>query len=297
MPSLCYYDGKFAPYDGATVSGHDRGFNFGDGVYEVIRVYGGVAHALEAHLARLERSARGIEMDLGHTLAEYTELVYELVRRSGMTECMIYGQVSRGAMERDHFYHDHIKPSDFWFVRALDTHKIRTKIQDGYNLITLEDTRWAHCDIKSLSLLANVIAKNKARKAGAQEAMFFRAENRLVTEGGASNLYAVKDGAIYTAPKGNKILPGIIREYIVMLAQSLNIPLIEQEMPVEFFMKADEVVASSSTMEIMPVRRIDGQPLARHHEKGHGPVFQQIFDAFLDDVASVCGMKLAVANG
>jgi len=290
MPSIAYYNGEFQPYDDhLTVSAHDRGFNFGDGIYEVIRVYHGKLHGFEPHMNRMERSACAIDMTLLKSRAQYRELLDALMARSGLREAMIYGQVTRGASLRDHYYNDDAKAQDFWFIRELDTRIIRQRIVHGWKLITLPDERWSMCHIKSVSLLANVMAKNKARKAGAQEAMFIEPSTGLVTEGGASNLFCVKDGIVYTAPEGPKILPGIIREYLLKLAPGVGIEIREEAKPLDFYLAADEVVASSSTMEIMPIRAIDGKPTKRANEKGHGPVFAKLFRAFLDDVAHHCG--------
>jgi D-alanine transaminase len=286
---LYFINGDYTDPDNVAIHGGDRGFNFGDGIYEVIRYYNGVGYTLTEHLERLQRSAELIEVDLAYSIAEYKEICDALVARSGLKECMIYGQVTRGVQVRDHMYPDDIKPTDYWFVRPLNTEKIRASVEKGYKLVSCEDKRWDMCNIKSISLLPNIMAKNKARKAGAQEAIFYHGPDKLVTEGGASNIYAVKDSVIYSAPDGPKILPGITRIVIYRLAKQLGIEVREESKPLDFFMEADEVVASSTTMEVMPIRQIDDQPLKQANAKGHGPVFGRIYNAFLEDVASACG--------
>lgn len=297
MADLYYIDNKFVPESEARVPANDRGFNFADGVYEVIRVYNGKLFTGREHVERLHRSAREIDMPLSRSVEEYLTLCERFITESGFKEAMIYGQVTRGHQMRDHIFDGDFVPYDVWFIRELNTPAIRGRVAKGINLMSAPDERWDRCDIKSISLLPNVIAKNRAKNMGAGEAIFYLRDTGLVTEGSASNIWAVKNGTVYTAPDGPKILPGITRAKILQVVEALGLPIVLEQKPLDFYKAADEVVATSTTVELMPVRHIDETPLKYAESEGHGPIFDQIYRALLQEVEAQCGAPQHLAGG
>jgi D-alanine transaminase len=292
MPELCYLDGRTLPMADASVSPEDRGYNFGDGVYEVIRVYRGVPFALDLHLERLADSAGAIGIRLPRSLDAYRAVIHELVARAGHDEAAIYIQLTRGAEPRAHVFSETIRPVDFAYVRPLaDKAAVRAK---GQHVLTAEDDRWSRCHIKSLNLLPNILAKNEAARRGALEAMFVMPESRVVTEGSASNLFAVKDGAIHTHPiAGGKVLPGVTRQVMLELARRAGIEVIEERRTLEFFLAADEVLLSSTTLEIVPIGRIDETVIG---DGEPGPMQRRLQHLFEVKVAAECGVAAAEAE-
>jgi D-alanine transaminase len=274
MPDIGFVNGRFLPLEETMVSVEDRGFQFGDGIYEVIRTYHGQPFQLDAHLARLERSAKAIELPLPWNLQQWATHVRDGIKRSGYPESKVYLQLTRGAAPRDHVFPASAKPTAVMTVREMKP--LDPVLQaSGVSVVTMDDWRWGRCDIKSVNLLANVMARQKAKQAGAFEALFIR--NGQVTEGAVSNVMFVKAGRVLTAPEGEQILSGVTRTIILELARKEGLPVEERFATKDELLKADEVFLSGTTVEVLPVIRVDGKPVSSGKP---GPVTQKLQAAF-----------------
>ena len=249
-----YLNGDFIAADQAKVSVFDRGFLLGDGVYEVLPIYAGKCFQLSGHLLRLQASLDGVRMKNPHSESEWQALIEQLVERNGGGDQSLYLQVTRGVAPRDHIFPDNVTPTAFAMSSPLAPVPEKYKTQ-GAAAITLEDIRWQNCNIKAITLLPNSLLKQQAHEAGALEALLIR--DGYLTEGAASNAYVVLDGTIYTAPKDEKVLPGITREVVIEIAQKNNMPLLEQAVTEQQLKQADEIWISSSTKEVVPITRLD----------------------------------------
>jgi len=256
--------------DQARVSVFDRGFLLGDGVYEVIPVYAGLPFRLTQHLQRLQRSLDGVRMQNPHSDEKWSTIINKLVTENGGGDQAIYLQVTRGVAPRDHVFPEGVEPTAFVMSNPIKPLPVSYK-QDGIKAITVEDIRWSQCDIKAITLLPNSLLRQKAQDVGAQEALLIR--DGFMTEGSASNSYAVLDGVLYTAPKDEKVLPGITRDLILELAEKAGIDYREQAVSETDLLKAEEIWISSSTREVLPVTTLDDKPVANGKP---GPIWQQI---------------------
>jgi D-alanine transaminase len=257
MPTV-YLNGEFLPQDRAFVSVFDRGFLFGDGVYEVIPAYGGHPFRLEQHLDRLDASLRAIRLHDPLPRERWGQMVEELVRRNGGGDQSIYLQVTRGPGPRDHAFPAHPVPTVFAMSNPLDPVP-RQMLEQGVGAVTREDIRWTHCHVKAIALLPNVLLRQQAIDEGAYEAILIR--EGQVTEGAASTVFVVRAGFLYTPPQGAFLLPGITRDLVLELAAADGIPCREVRMPAADLQNADEIWLTSSTKEILPVTRLDGHPV------------------------------------
>jgi D-alanine transaminase len=272
-----FINGSFIAAEEATVSVFDRGFLLGDGIYEVIPVYAGRCFELAGHLNRLKNSLAGVKMANPYNDQEWESLFDTLIKRNGGGEQALYMQVSRGVAPRDHVFPEGVDPSVFVMTNPL--HPVSEKVKtQGIKVVTLNDTRWQRCDIKAISLLPNSLLKQEAKEAGADEALLIR--NGFMTEGSASNSYAVFDSVIYTAPKNNQILPGITRDVVLSLAEQAGIAVVEEAVAEARLSLADELWVSSSTKEILPITTLNGQAVGSGKP---GPVWHQI-DALYQQV-------------
>ncbi|PTH58834.1 D-amino-acid transaminase [Staphylococcus agnetis] len=250
---------SFVDEQDAKVAYNDRGYNFGDGIYEYVRIYDGKLFTAKEHFERLLRSASEIGLDLNHTVASLTTLVREFAQVNKVTNGGVYIQVTRGAASRDHaFPTPSVEPVLTGFVKSYD--RPFKALDEGVAVVTTEDIRWLRCDIKSLNLLGNVLAKEYATKYNAEEAIQHRGD--IVTEGASSNVYAIKDGVVHTHPANNFILNGITRRVIQWVCEDENIEFNEAPFTVDFLKSADEVIISSTSVEVMPVVLIDGESVA-----------------------------------
>lgn len=237
----------------AKVSIMDRGYVFGDGVYEVIRFYNGVLFKLEEHLERFKRSVHEIEIDYEFDMDLLKSEMDYLIKKSGYKSGYIYAQMTRGVGKRDHVYIDKELSEPQYIVYVVKEEERPLEIMEkGIRVLLTEDIRWLRCDIKSLNLLGSVIAKNDAVKRGAKEAVLHR--NGYITEGSATNVFVVKEGVLYTHPANNLILNGITRLTIIDIAKELGISVVETPFIVEFFKTADEAFTSASVSEISPIK-------------------------------------------
>ncbi len=256
MPDVAFVNGSFVPLAEAKISIDDRGFQFGDGVYEVIRTYKGRPFALEAHWARLERSAAALDLTQPYSRTEWTHYVLEGVRRAAYPEAKIYIQLSRGAAPRDHVYPAQVAPTVVMIVREF--HPLDKSVPAaGVEAMTIEDIRWGRCDIKSLNLLANVLARQQAKQAHVFEAILVK--EGLVTEGAVSNVMVVRGGAVMTAPEGPRILSGVTRAVVLELARNEGLPIHERGILKSELYSADEVFLTGTTVEVLAVVRVDGR--------------------------------------
>jgi D-alanine transaminase len=276
MSRIVFLNGSFLPIEEAKVPFMDRGFLFGDGVYEGIGVLDGQLIDNEAHLERLERSLGEVRIRNPYSRAEWTSLQEEIVRRNGMTEGFIYFQVTRGVAERDFFFPENAEPTVAMFTQAkaiADAPAART----GIAVVTVPDQRWARRDIKAISLLAQVLAKQAAKEAGAQEAWLV--EDGYVTEGGSSSGFIVtKQGSIVVRPLSNAILPGITRKSLLRLSEEAGIPLEERRFTVEEAYDAAEAFLTSASNFVLPIVTIDGRPVG---DGKPGPVTKRLRELYL----------------
>jgi D-alanine transaminase len=256
---LVYLNGAFLPPAEARVSVMDRGFLFGDGVYEVIPAYSGRPFRLEEHLRRLDNSLAAIRMRPPHTQQEWQNILVRLVANDREADLSLYLQVTRGAApSRDHAIPADITPCVFAMATPIGPPP-GDVTQRGIAAIVRDDIRWERCDIKAITLLANVLLRQEAAEAGAFEAILVR--DGLAMEGAASNLFVVREGVLVTPPKGPYLLPGITRDLVLELAARDGIPYREDTITRRELEMAPEVWLTSSTKEVMPVTRLDGRPV------------------------------------
>lgn len=278
MPEIAYVNGAFLPIDQAVVSIEDRGFQFADGVYEVVATYDGRPYAMEEHLRRLDRSLREIRIDFD--VSRIPALVEEGIRRSGFDETLIYIQVTRGAAPRNHeFPLRPAAPTVVMTVKQLERPEPGL-YESGVKVITTPDLRWKRCDIKSIALLPNVLAKQLAHEAGAYESLLIDDRGR-VTEGSSTSSFMVAGGSVSTSPSGPHILPSITRGILLEIIRDLGIPLHERLCQVEEYRSAEEVFLAGTSTEAMPVVQVDDTRIGPGRP---GPLTLRIREAFLSRV-------------
>lgn len=281
MPEIAYVNGHILPFAEATVSINDRGFTFGDSVYEVITAYNGRLFLFTEHLERLRRSLDGIRMEYVD-VADIGEQIKQTYERALMPKAMVYLQISRGVAPRSHaFPAERPEPTVIITVREFP-HKEAELVARGVSCITAPDIRWARVDIKTTNLLPNVLAKQQAVEAGCYEAIFIGADERVL-EGTSSNIFVVKNDTLYTHPTNHKILPGITRRFLIGLAEKAGIAVREEWVTREDLYAADEVILSGTTTEVTPVLRIDDRQIGSGKP---GPVTQKLYELFLEAIRS-----------
>lgn len=269
-----YLNGEFVAYEDAKVHVEDRGYVYADGVYEVVRFYNDKPFELIPHFERLMRSAAEISLSTP-TVSDLLPAALELVKRNNAGDGTLYIQVTRGVAPRKHaFPVGDVPPAVFMIARQAER-PTADRVEQGVACITVPDIRWQRCNIKSISLLPNVLAKQQAVEANAFEAIFVR--DGFVTEGSSSNAYAVRDGQLWTHPTDWRILGGITRNVILRLARELGIVVREEPVSEADFAAADEIIVSSTTIEVMPVTRLNGQAVGTGKP---GPVTRRLWEAF-----------------
>ena len=276
MSEIVYLNGEFMPLEDARIPVLDRGFIFGDGVYEVIPVYSRHPFRLPEHLARFKRSHEAIRLEYPMTDADWTELVGELVARNRSDDQSVYLQVTRGVAKRDHAFPKGATPTVFGMSGPLST-PAREVVEHGVSAVSAVDYRWQRCDIKSTSLLANCLLRQVAADAGAVEVVMFR--DGFLTEGSSSNVFVVQNGILLATPKNNLVLPGITYDVVLELAQVHGLahearPVSEQEVRA-----ADEIWVTSSTKEVLAVTSFDGKPVGSGKP---GSLFRRIYQYYQD---------------
>lgn len=258
MPNIAFVNGKWSAISAAKVSVEDRGFQFGDGIYELIRTYRGELFHVDEHLSRLEASAKEIEIALPYTATQMEKIIRLGCRKSGFADVKIYIQVTRGAAPRMHSFPKKVRPTVVMTFREFEP--LPPKLhEEGVAVISIPDIRWARCNVKSLNLLPNVIGREQALRAGAFEAIFIR--DGKVTEGAGSNLFAVIGKKVMTPPAGPYILSGITREVVLQIGRQRGLEMVERELKRSQLDSADELFLTGTTVEVLPVVRLDGRPI------------------------------------
>ena len=256
MNELIWINGDVMPLAEAKVGVEDRGYQFADGVYEVIRLYDGRPFTLREHLERLEKSAAGIRMTLPMSVDALAADIRRFLPRMNVRDGMVYLQATRGCAARNHVFPKNCKPNVLFYVRHLAPLEVPGE-GEGAVLHSVEDERWKKCWIKSIALLANVLAKNEAVAAGADEAVFV--DDGVVSECSASNLFVVRGGKVMTQPVGPKVLPGITRMVLQQVAGQVGVSWVERPISFDEAIGADEVFITSTTREISWVSKWDGR--------------------------------------
>lgn len=270
---ISYLNGEFLRLREARISPLDRGFLYGDGVYEVVPVYGGRPFRFDAHAARLTRSLAEIQMEDPHTRKEWHDLIATLIERNGSGDQYVYWQVTRGAeYGRNHAPLPQVPRTVFAFCAPLPVTPATT-LENGVECVTAQDTRWARCDIKSVSLLANVLLRQLAVDANAAETILLR-DGELM-EASASAVHVVIDGVIISPPNSRKILPGTTRSAMEEVATSAGIPYKAAPVSEKQLRSAAEIWISAATREVQPVTKLDGKPVGAGKP---GPVWQRVYD-------------------
>ena len=273
-----YLNGKYLPLSAAGISPLDRGFLYGDGVYEVIPVYSRRAFRIDEHLQRLQATLAGIQLANPLDLADWKKVVARLVADAPWEDQSIYLQVTRGADDkRDHaFPPASVAPTVFAFASPLVTPSAELRAS-GVPAITVSDQRWGRCDLKVISLLANVLARQQAVEAGCAEALLIR--DGFLKEGAASNVFVVRDGILLAPPKTHQMLPGITYDVILELAERHGLPLAIREISENELRTASEVWMTSSTKEILAITTLDGQAVGTGKP---GPVGETMWQRYQD---------------
>ena len=251
--SVVFLNGVFCAPEEASVSVLDRGFLLGDGIYEVIPAYHGKLFRLTEHLERMQRSLDAIHLKNPHSFDQWNNLLSGLVEKNGGGNLSVYMQITRGVAKRDHAFPKDVRPTVFAMANVIGPLDPVIE-QQGITALTVNDDRWQHCDIKSISLLPNVLLRQQAVEQGYAESILIR--DGYVTEGAASNVFIVSDSVVITPPNGPFILPGVTRDLVLELAAANNIGHAERPISKGELLAADEVWLTSSTREILPVVRI-----------------------------------------
>lgn len=285
--STAYFKGEFMPLEAVRVSPLDRGYLLGDGVYEVVPVYGGRLFRLEEHLDRLQRSLNAIAIDDPLERGAWAKMLESLVARNGGGDQSVYFQVTRGEAPRNHAFPKGVQP----LVFAMSRPAAKRDAPAPIDAVTRADNRWSRCDIKAIALLPNVLLRQQAVAEGAGEAILLKDDQ--VTEGAASNVFVVAAGVLSTPPKSARILAGITRDLTLELAKAAGIDCREGEISEAALRSADEIWVTSSTLEITPVARLDGRPLAGG---APGQAWHRVyprFRAYKRDFAAAAGETVA----
>jgi D-alanine transaminase len=278
-----YLNGVYMPIAEAKISVLDRGFIFGDGVYEVIPVYSRRAFRLAEHLRRLQHSLDGIKLANPHSDGEWTTIISQIIARNPGEDQYLYLHITRGVARRDHaFPVPPVKPTVFMMSSPLPTPPAEL-LRSGVGAVTAPDNRWLRCDIKAISLLPNVLLRQMAVDAGCAETILLRAdaktEGAFLTEGAASNIFVVKDGRLLAPPKDNLMLPGITYDVILEIAAADGIPHQVRRVDAAEVFAADELLLTSSTKEVLAITQLDGKPVGTGKP---GPMFARLHALYQD---------------
>ncbi len=275
---MVYLNGKFLPIEDAKVSVLDRGFIFGDGVYEVIPVYSRRPFRLDEHLARLQSSLDAIRIVNPHPAMKWKEFIARIIAGNPWEDQNVYLQITRGVARRDHVFPKNLTPTVFIMANPL-VPPTAEQVKNGVPAIVLPDLRWLRCDIKTTALLGNCMLRTLAAEAGCAEAILVR--DGVLTEASASNVFVVKDGTVLAPPKSHLILPGITYDVVIEILRANGIahevrPVKESELR-----SADEVWISSSSREVLPVTTLDGKPVGKGENAGKpGPVGARVYSLY-----------------
>jgi len=259
MTELAYVNGTFCEPADAKVSIEDRGFQFGDGVYEVVVFYDGKPFLLDRHIARLRRSLEAIELSYDFDAHPIEPVLTEGLRRCGLRDALVYIQITRGACPRSHLAPDDLSPTTVMTFgqRPVVDEALRAK---GAAVMTVRDERWANCFVKAVTLLPNVLARNRAQRQGYDDAVFVT-DSGDVRECTSANLFVVHEGAILTPPRTDSVLHGVTQGFVMECAARIGLPIEERRFDVTFLRQSDEVFMSSTTVEVLGISRVDDQSI------------------------------------
>ena len=271
---MVFLNGRFLPLEQATVPVLDRGFIFGDGVYELIPVYSRAPFRMDEHLARLERSLAAVRIANPYARDKWRSIILELVAKQPWEDQGVYLQVTRGVAKRDHAFPAGVEPTVFAMSNPL-VNPPQELVEKGVAAVSAPDNRWLRCDIKSISLIGNVLLRQASADAGAAETILFR--DGILTEASASNVFVAKNGVVLSPPKSNLILPGITYDVVVEIAQQLGLPLEFRDIREAEVRAADELWVTSSSKEILAVVELDGKPVG---EGRPGPLFRRAWEGY-----------------
>ncbi|MDD5181411.1 MAG: D-amino acid aminotransferase [Gallionellaceae bacterium] len=287
-----YLNGQFMPIEEARIPVLDRGFIFGDGVYEVIPVYSRRAFRLAEHLKRLQHSLDGIRLQNPHGEAEWTRIINELIARNEVADQYLYLHITRGAAKRDHaFPMPPVAPTVFMMSNPLLTPPAPL-LQSGVGAVSAADNRWLRCDIKAIALLPNVLLRQMAIDAGCAETILIR--DGYMTEGAASNIFVVKNGRLLAPPKDNLMLPGITYDVVLEIAQADNIPHEVRKIAADEVFNADELLLTSSTKEVLAITTLDGKPVG---DGKPGAMFARLHKLYQDFKRDVMRQQFPLSTG
>ena len=273
---MVFLNGEFMPVEEARVPVLDRGFIFGDGVYELVPVYSRVPFRMDEHLARLERSLASVRIRNPYSRAEWRDIILQLVAKQSFEDQGVYFQVTRGVAKRDHAFPKDAAPTVFIMSNPL-VNPPQELVERGAAAVTAVDDRWLHCDIKSISLIGNCLLRQASADVGAVETILFR--DHKLTEASASNVFVVRDGVILSPPKSNLILPGITYDVIAEIAQAAGLPFEFRDISESEVRSADEVWVTSSSKEVLAIVTLDGKPVAGGKP---GPGFRRVYALYQD---------------
>jgi D-alanine transaminase len=273
MPELAYLNGEFLPIEKALVPVEDRGYQFGDAVYEFIASYKGRLFCVEEHLDRLDRSLKGLSFP-PVSRETIRKAVLTLFEKAAIQRAGIYIQISRGASPRNHAFPEGVHPQIVMTIREIEEKPPELR-KNGVAALTVEDIRWGRCDLKTVQLLPNVLAKQKALAAGVFDAIFVSAEG-VVREGTSSNICIVADGVVLTHPLTSQILPGITRMVVIDLCRELKIPVSERFFKTDRLYGSEEAFLTGTVTEVLPIVTIDGYRIG---DGAVGPVTTRLFEA------------------
>ncbi len=274
MGDMVFLNGEILPLEQAKIPVLDRGFIFGDGIYELVPVYSRVPFRLEEHLTRLERSLREVRIKNPYARAEWRDVIQRLIAAQPFEDQGLYFQVTRGVAKRDHAFPQGVEPTVFAMANPLVSPPT-SLVERGAAARSAEDFRWQRCDIKSISLIGNCLLRQVSADTGEAETILFR--DGCLTEASASNVFVVKGGVIQAPPKSNLILPGITYDVVVELAQGAGMPLEFRELTEAQVRAADELWVTSSSKEVLAIVTLDGKPIG---DGKPGPVFRRMYGLY-----------------
>lgn len=288
MKNLAYYNGKITLIEDMMIPANDRGFYFGDGIYEVAMVFNHKIFALEDHLERMASSAALVRIELPAAKEEIGRLLAELAEKVESPHQFLYWQITRGTSPRNHLFPDAKAVASNLYVYSKPWKGV--EMSDEYRLISVEDTRFLHCNIKTLNLLPNVMAAQKAKEAGCSEAVFVR--DGYVTEGSHSNISLIKDGVFVTHPLDNLILPGTERKHMLAYCEELGILVEERAFTLQEMAEADEIIVSSTSHPSMRAMELDGKAVGMKNPE----IVEKLREKYMEEIRKDCVKDPEVCN-
>jgi D-alanine transaminase len=276
VSDVLYFNGRFTTTAERVLGVEDRGFQFGDAVYEVFKFLGKRPIFLRQHFRRMERGLQRIEIPLPWDEPSFGKTVRELLDRTAFDDGIVYVQVTRGEAERAHFWPEGMTPTAIAYSRAFKFPDAAKK-ERGIRVITTPDRRWHYCSVKSTNLLANVMAKKQAQRAAADEAIFL-GDDGTVREGASSSFFAVKNGRVVTHTLEDCILPGVVRDTVISLALSAKLPVDERPLREAELFDLDEAFITSTTQGVMPISELDGRIIGNSRRGEITTRLQELFD-------------------